>query len=512
METDGGQQAFQARPDDPWRIPAIAPFTASQKQQTTILVGGLTRSHDMLLEAALRALDYRVRALPQADVEAFRHGRALGNRGQCNPAYFTVGNLIKTLLELRDREGLSTEEILRNYVFLTAGACGPCRFGVYAAEFRKALRDAGFEGFRVFSFQQAGFFQTSAPHTALDFGPRFFLQIIRIFIMGDVLNVLSYRLRPYETLQGATDRVLDRCREICYEALLTRRSLSRALRKCRRLFEAIEVDRLVARPKVEITGEFWAQTTEGDGNYRLQRFLEGEGAEVIVTPLTAWLLYLIWEHRYDTHRRIDLPRPDSGLRGLKGRHPKRRLVLLKLSEWTLRRWFERYARAVGLHHYTLPDMETLAAISRDYYPLEVRGGEGHLEVGRLIQASQRGDAHMVISVKPFGCLPSSCISDGIQAIVTHRHPDVLFCSIETTGDAAVNAYSRIQMMLHRARQCAEAELRAAMRETGVGLENARERIARSPRLRSSLHVAPSRFATTAANVLCEAANGVPKQG
>ena len=51
---------------------------------------------------------------------------------------------------------MPVEDIVENYVFLTAGACGPCRFGTYVTEYRKALRDAGFEGFRVLLFQQQG--------------------------------------------------------------------------------------------------------------------------------------------------------------------------------------------------------------------------------------------------------------------------------------------------------------------------------------------------------------------
>ncbi len=51
---------------------------------------------------------------------------------------------------------MPAEEIVKNYVFLTAGACGPCRFGMYVTEYRKALRDAGFDGFRVMLFQQTG--------------------------------------------------------------------------------------------------------------------------------------------------------------------------------------------------------------------------------------------------------------------------------------------------------------------------------------------------------------------
>ena len=58
---------------------------------------------------------------------------------------------------------------------------------------------------------------------------------------------------------------------------------------------SVKVDRTIAKPKVSIIGEFWAMTTEGDGNYGLQRFLEAEGAECDIQLVTAWLLYMIWE-------------------------------------------------------------------------------------------------------------------------------------------------------------------------------------------------------------------------
>jgi predicted nucleotide-binding protein (sugar kinase/HSP70/actin superfamily) len=45
---------------------------------------------------------------------------------------------------------------------------------------------------------------------------------------------------------------------------------------------SIEVDRLRVKPLVKVTGEFFAQTTEGDGNFHMFQFLEREGAEVKV--------------------------------------------------------------------------------------------------------------------------------------------------------------------------------------------------------------------------------------
>ena len=46
-------------------------------------------------------------------LEALRLGKEFGNRGQCNPTYFTVGNLMKHLIHLRDEEGCPSPDILR---------------------------------------------------------------------------------------------------------------------------------------------------------------------------------------------------------------------------------------------------------------------------------------------------------------------------------------------------------------------------------------------------------------
>ena len=56
---------------------------------------------------------------------------------------------------------------------------------------------------------------------------------------------------------------------------------------------AIEVDRLRVKPIVKITGEFWAQTTEGDGNFHMFDFLEREGAQVLVEPIGTWIMYML---------------------------------------------------------------------------------------------------------------------------------------------------------------------------------------------------------------------------
>ena len=88
------------------------------------------------------------------------------------------------------------------------------------------------------------------------------------------------------------------------ETLRRRGSVVAALVRCRRRLNRVQVNRLRPKPKVSIIGEFWAMTTEGDGNHRLQRFLEAEGAEVDIQPVVTWVLYSIWEHQHDTRKRL----------------------------------------------------------------------------------------------------------------------------------------------------------------------------------------------------------------
>src|SRR3989442_12205553 len=79
--------------------------------------------HEYLLHGALEGLGYKCAAVPTPNVEAFQLGKEYANNGQCNPTYFTVGNLVQHLQALEER-GLSRQEIIDNYVFFTAGACG----------------------------------------------------------------------------------------------------------------------------------------------------------------------------------------------------------------------------------------------------------------------------------------------------------------------------------------------------------------------------------------------------
>ena len=523
-----------------YRRPAERPFTAAERGTVTILLGGLTSVHDRLITAVFDTCGYRSSNLAPPDLAAFQLGRQYGNVGQCNPAYFTIGNLIKYLQKL-EAAGMSRQQIIDGYVFFTSGTCGPCRFGMYEAEYRLALRNAGFDGFRVLTFQQNDGVRASSGEAGLKFSVHFGMTAMNAFNCADVLQDAMYRIRPYELSGGSAERAFDEAVQSLHARLRDRRPFDvldwtagalkswlaahskakditntlvkirqhlrgsdyrAALAETRARLDGIEVDRLRVKPVVRVTGEFWAATTEGAGNFDMFRFLESEGAEVRVDPIGAWVMYLLYQAKARTTIDRRAGRPERMLSRAALAHElkwARKRLLFSVGEWFWAREYHRVARAIGLAD-PLVSQAALARLAHPFYHSMTRGGEGHLEIGKTIYYTTRRRCHMVLSLKPFGCLPSTQ-SDGAQSAVTARLKDLIFLSIETSGEGELSAHSRVQMALGEAKAAARREFDEALARTGRTLDEIRAYVARRPELRRALYRVPRHkgVAGTAAN-------------
>jgi predicted nucleotide-binding protein (sugar kinase/HSP70/actin superfamily) len=517
-----------------FRRPHELPFTSDQRAHTTLLFGGLTTKHEELIKASLVGLGYKCENLPVPDVQAFEIGKEHGNNAQCNPTYFTVGNLVHYLQGLRD-SGIEKERILQDYVFLTVGTCGPCRFGMYEAEYRLALRNSGFGGFRVILIQQKDGLSLNDVDPGLGVDLDLALSVVSAILIGDLVNEVGYQIRPFEIEVGASDRALDRCTEILREAVEQRPfySLERgvlaglrrwsgvesraeilgklwqqthsphyvdALDACRRILADVQVDRTRVAPVVKITGEFWAQLTEGDGNFNMFRFLEGEGAQVLVEPVASWMLYLMWQVKQQRSDRYRMPGNRNPLRHHVGQ------AGIRLAETLFTREYNRLRAALGgTAHAPICQMH-LERLGHPHYNSRVKGGEGHLEVAKNIYYANNKLSHMVMSLKPFGCMPSTQ-SDGVQAAIQSKFPDMIFLPIETSGEGEVNAHSRVQMALGEARRKAKEEMEEVLGTTGRGIDEIRTYAEGRPELLSGLYEVPkdARYVGTAANYVTHVA-------
>jgi predicted nucleotide-binding protein (sugar kinase/HSP70/actin superfamily) len=505
-------------------------FTAPQRGTTTLLFGGFTFRHEYLIQCAFESLGYKVGVLPTPNTDAFQAGKEYGNNGQCNPTYFTVGNLVQYLQHLRDDVGLTTDEILDRYFFITAGACGPCRFGMYEAEYRLALRNAGFDGFRVLLFQQKGGLKQADVEAGLNMNADFFMGLVSAINMGDLLNELANQLRPFEKNAGEVDRVLNeslhflgeaikqkkpaalqgKLREIAtkrgavekvdtlmkFVDMVTSEDYTEPLREVARRMNAIELDRLQPKPVVKVTGEFWAQTTEGDGNFNMFRFLQTEGAEIITEPIATWLTYMLWQEKTKARDRRLIDETEQDLKWwqvgkrfqLDSKFWKKRAAM-EVADRIYRREYDRMRDALGGTTHEIVDMFEMEKLAHQFYHSRSEGGEGHLEVAKNIYYTVQGIAHMVLSLKPFGCMPSTQ-SDGAQSAVINHFKDMIYLPIETSGEGEINAHSRVQMALGEAKAKCKREFAAITDALPYSIEEIRAYAKLHPEVNSGLYHIP----------------------
>ncbi len=385
----------------------------------TVVVGGLSSGHDALLAAALRGRGLDATPLPPPDARALATGQRLLARGHCNPTYYLSGAVVeRAAAEPPERRGA--------LAYLTAGSCGPCRFATYATEHRRALAAAGLADVRVAVIDQSSPRPTAAlAEVGVSLDARLLAAMSRAIVAADVLARAGAEHRARAADPAAVDAAIVQARRGIEGALVERAAVSPHLEALGRALATLAEAPPRARVRVRITGELFASTTDGHGGLDLPRWLERRGAAVTVPAVTDWLLYLAWQARERTPR----------ARGIEGH---------------LASLYGRYAAAAGVRE-PLGDPDDLADLARPHYAPALRGGLGHLEVATFLAAERDRSHDVVVSIKPFGCMPSSALSDGVVPALARRARTV-FVTIETTGDAEVQLESRLALALDAARR------------------------------------------------------------
>lgn len=495
-------QAPPATPVLPYRAYRPRPFTREERDHVTVLFGGLHWRAERVMQGSIEGAGYRVQPLPTATRQDLVTGRELADIGQCCPTSFTAGNLVNFLRERAQTEG--ADAVSRNYVHVTAGACGACRFGQYHQSYELALNNVGLDAFRLFLLDQ-GLGQRTQTGGGLDLDLPFVLGLVWSVIVTDVLQDLEYRTRVFEKVPGATEAATRQAVELLYEAFKRRPQRGgkawgsalwhlgtgyfvRAMHEVRALYDAVEVDRTRVKPVVKITGEFYLQTVEGDPNYNIHRWLESEGAEVYPAAVTVWLDYLLRVAGQGFEDRLGLkPRARFKLAGVQLTH--------QLLRWT----YNRMRRALNDVPHELPNQYELQRLAAPYYHSRLRGGEGDMLIGKALWAHLGKKAHMTCELSPYACMPNT-MSIGAMAAVLGKHPDLLYAPLEIKGDAEIHALSRCQMILTEAKKRAQQEFDEVLERTGLKPEDLQQAAADRPELaRATWHLPHRGVVGTAAN-------------
>jgi predicted nucleotide-binding protein (sugar kinase/HSP70/actin superfamily) len=424
------------------------PWKKENRDGVTVLLSVVEPRKSFFVSAFLERMGIRYVDLGGFDADMFNLGKRYATPSLCNPSYYVSGQIIRYLDETRARTGLSKAEMCDRHVFVCpSGPCSPCRYGMYTQEYRKALHDAGYVGFRIITFSSDVFDMESGEDDALQFTFGFRINLLMALVLADAVHARDVETRPYEKEPGSTRKVVEKAEKMLFEAFRSPAYLLRlpiALRAASRMFDAIpRVDRNL--PRIFITGEIFANNSHGAPNYDLREFCMRQGCQVNPAFFTMRVYFDFIRRMDHTRRALKYEAAGPGERRRLAVFLARQRIGLSLTNLIVRNVFRLMAVRTPY-----PDVEALFELAHPYYHRRIYGGEGNLEVAEAIEQSAHCDGF--ISIKPFGCMCSSGVSDGVQSRIQEIYPDLNFLSVETSGDNATNVLNRVSMLIFKARR------------------------------------------------------------
>lgn len=428
-----------------YQTPKENSLRPGQEKQVTFLIQNISKNHSAAMKNLLESQGYKIKILPPENEIAQKHGMEHVNRGQCYPVIYCVGSLVAFIKSCLS-QGWTKTQLIDTYVFCTVSSAGSsCRFQMYEEEYRNALRNLGMGDFRVQIMPLSA--KKVQTQNEYKYPKSFKSSFIQGLVLGDVLNEKMLSVRPFECVKGETDQIFDKIRPHVGKNCRTIRQIAGSLQSARQHIDKIKCDFSLIKPRVLVTGEIYCALSDGHLSSDFFKWLESEGACVIPTNFADYLRYQIWRSQ-NMVKLTFFAKKNKTIQVYKQFISK--TIKSMYSNYHLNTMYKQFSSAIQSRKIKLDSILELIKLSKPYYDKNIYGGEGFIEISKHIKAVKNNYADMVVSLKPFTCMPSVC-SDAIQTKVEQDYPGSIFVALELDGNSVVNMQSRVLMKLHEAK-------------------------------------------------------------
>lgn len=400
-------------------------FTQEHKGKHTILMPQMAPIQFKLLQAAVNNYGYNMEILEDVHKEAIDEGLKYVNNDACFPSLLVIGQFISALK--------SGKYDLNNTSLILTQTGGMCRASNYVGFLRKALKEAGFENIPIISLSAQGIEKNPGFNISLDMAQKCIMSIL----LGDLLQRVSLRVRPYEKITNSTNILLEQWLDkISYNIkYMDKKVFIQNIEDIIRHFDEIEIVE-GRKPRVSIVGEILVKY-HPVANNNLVDVLEEEGAEVILSDLTDFLLYCLYNGDFK-YRYLG--------KGLKGKLAGD--LGIKYIEY-YRSYIREALRESQRFDHPLY-IEDLSKLAKQIISLGNQAGEGWLLTAEMMEAIEHG-AENIVCVQPFGCLPNHITGKGMIKGIREIYPKANIIPIDyDPGASEVNQINRIKLMLSKA--------------------------------------------------------------
>ena len=340
-------------------------------------------------------------------------GKEFTSGKECFPCVVTLGDIL--MFMKREKERLGDRFDPENYIYFMPESNGPCRFGMYNKYHRiilDSLPDLGKLKITTLTADDGYALNGLIPKGKIQ---RFYKAGYLSVVVGDILDRLLWRIRPYEKKEGMADSFIEEATEQMARSF-SRNSSNQALSAIRNDLIRIVAQgkeiidpRIPRKPVVAVVGEIYVRS-HLRSNQDTIRTLEKYGAEAVNASIGEWINYITYEQVRLAKTALRL-----NLRKLRLREAKE--ALLRYLKHSLKLFYQ-YMVQRNLYRLVsicidIVDDHKIGALEKvlkrgNTFSFEV-GTEACLSIASAIEVAHRG-FNGIVNIFPFTCMPSNLTS------------------------------------------------------------------------------------------------------
>ncbi|MBW1888395.1 MAG: CoA activase, partial [Deltaproteobacteria bacterium] len=261
-----------------------------------VLIPEMNRIGGHVLAGSFRS--FGINALIMETYTGLDLGKEFTSGKECFPCQVTLGDIL--FFMRKEQERLGEDFNSEDYLYFMPESEGPCRFGMYN-KYQRIVLDS-FPELRSLkigaitsenSYAIAGMIEDEQ---ARDFRKAGYFSVV----VGDILDRLLWRIRPYEKESGMTDEFIERAMNRMadsFEAHGAKLEFDQILQDLDGIIEEgktiIDPD-IPPKPLIGIVGEIYLRT-HVHANQDVIRVLERYGAEVVNASIAEWVNYTTYD-------------------------------------------------------------------------------------------------------------------------------------------------------------------------------------------------------------------------
>lgn len=417
----------------------------------TILIPEMNRIGSHLLVGTFKS--FGINALIMDTYKGLELGKEFTSGKECFPCQVTLGDILLFMKKEKERlgDGFDSE----NYIYFMPEAGGPCRFGMYN-KYQRIVLDS-FPDLKKLKIGSITSENSYSLEGMIEKGETRNFRKAAYFsvVVGDILDRLLWRVRPYEKAPGLADAFIEKGMETMCRAFETH-GAGRAFDKILDELEGIVregksiIDPTIpSKPMIGIVGEIYLRT-HTPSNQDIIRLLEQYGAEVVNASIAEWVNFTTYENKRNAILGLRLNLKQFRINKIK-MYLKQLLshsIDLLYQQYRQNQIYRRVATLIDLPgDHQIAHLEEVLK-EKDLFSFDV-GTEACLSIAGIMEYIREG-YNGVVNVYPFTCMPSTMTSAVVKPIMTRAK--VPFLESLYDGSSQPGREAAIRTFMYQAEQ------------------------------------------------------------